>query len=89
MNLPGCIVIGVSYRKRGEPWGNDDDEYTSNDSLEILDWQKKKKYSEYVELCVVSHVPAPQHALLRKLLIKLKLLRQLYVLRSQSQTRIK
>lgn len=61
--LPGYVIVAVGYGERGETWRDNQEENDSDRGLEIFHGEQKKKYSKDVELRVVGHIPAPQHAL--------------------------
>ena len=61
--LPGYVIVAVGYRERSEPRRDDQQRNDSDRGLEIFHREQKKKYPKDVELRVVCHIPAPQHAL--------------------------
>lgn len=61
--LPGYVIVAVGYGERSKPRRGDQKGNDSDRGLEIFHGEQKKKYPKDVELRVVGHIPAPQHAL--------------------------
>ena len=60
---PGDVIVRVGDAEGGEPGRDHDDEDGGDDGAKVAHREQQQEDAQNVELHVVRHVPAPQHAL--------------------------